>query len=1244
MITQKSERYKLFISYSHEDAKWLERVRIHLKPLERDDDVEIWDDTKIRAGSDWREDIKKAIQNARVALLLISADFIASDFITHDELPPLLDAAKNEGARIIPLLLSPSRFKDTKSISMFQAFNSPSNTLIDMEKSEQERILVEMTREIEFEFKNVVKSTPEHLSTEIINFQPYIDRIIYDFENWLEYSDGQRKPIIELFERANLYKYYVNLRCRDSETEYDPIDEYIEKWINEEDKNHIILLGDYGTGKSSFLLYLTYILAKSYKDNPINVPIPVFISLKNFKKIHEIKQLILDVVRNDYNIPISASFNFQHLLEDGNMILLLDGFDEMESKSNKDIILYNFIEISKLVTKKSKVILTSRTHYFKTHSQVKDIFNPQYDTELLKMIRGNPRFKIMELLEFNYNQIIEFLELHTNDYMGMWRKIKSTYNLDDLSKRPILLEMIIRTLPKLMETGQDINSSKLYEVYTNIWIQREDWRSVMDPDEKAIFMAELALYMFLNNIQSVHYTELYQIVLNHFKRTIISKDDADIFSTDARTCSFLNRDDSGNYKFIHKSFMEFFVAKQFYNEIINDNILFFKEKPLPPEIIDFMSKMDIDANRLYDLVYSTSNKKFEQIRYMGGNAISILNYMGETFINKDFSNTILRNANFEGSVCDNSNFTNAELQESSFIDSSMLYVNLEYAKLDGALIDGIGQITVLSLNKTEDKLAFGTINGNVSIVDLKNFTKILSIRETNFCIENIRFFCGDQFLGFLDSNKNIFIIDTVFFNKRVLGKWERMSVIGIDFNPSRPEIAILCSNMTIKIINLNTNAEKLIDLNNDLEHDNECEIHYLNDTDTIAIVSKNNIFIIDLQGRKPIIKSVTKLDYIEDSDYRSEEDSLYLYQHNKNSNEFNCEIVNLKDFRSEIIISESSAEISWKDNLMISYEFKKNPIFKVVNLKPNIFLFGWENVPGKESDLLVQFLNDEYEFNLEKIAINKSDDNNSITIFNHETLARIPIDENEKIMEIEIPRNYYHSPKIKVTRHKSDLVILGEKYNLKDRSYYFIDILYSVKNLEEIRDSAIDVDSRKLLNYLKINTGYEKIYKSADGKSIYINRERQAEITIDASEECVHLKFSNGRTQDMILKTEKGMQNVYKKILKESHNTSLDLEKPTEHQRSKYNLLILFSKNGKSVFISDYSGNLILWHWSNEPTIIMKEGGIWNNYDMPKSKTMLEARFINRNLFKCYYMNLHNTSGIAEEKIQALVRMGAVIE
>lgn len=143
------KRTKLFICYSHYDISWLERLRIHLKPLERDYALDIWDDSKIQAGSKWNEEIENAIRSAKVALLIISADFLASDFITSNELPPLLDTSKKDGAVIMPLIVSPSRFKSTKSLSQFQAVNDPSRPLINITKGEQEEVLVKVSEDIE---------------------------------------------------------------------------------------------------------------------------------------------------------------------------------------------------------------------------------------------------------------------------------------------------------------------------------------------------------------------------------------------------------------------------------------------------------------------------------------------------------------------------------------------------------------------------------------------------------------------------------------------------------------------------------------------------------------------------------------------------------------------------------------------------------------------------------------------------------------------------------------------------------------------------------------------------------------------------------------------------------------------------------------------------------------------------------------------------------------------------------------
>lgn len=142
-------RSRVFISYSHSDSEWLERLRIHLKPLEREGTIDLWDDTKIRAGVVWRDDIAKAIDMAKVAVLLVTADFLASDFIADNELPPLLAAAAKDGLVIIPIIVSPSRFASIESLDQFQSVNPPSQPLIGMTRNDQEELLVRVSEAIE---------------------------------------------------------------------------------------------------------------------------------------------------------------------------------------------------------------------------------------------------------------------------------------------------------------------------------------------------------------------------------------------------------------------------------------------------------------------------------------------------------------------------------------------------------------------------------------------------------------------------------------------------------------------------------------------------------------------------------------------------------------------------------------------------------------------------------------------------------------------------------------------------------------------------------------------------------------------------------------------------------------------------------------------------------------------------------------------------------------------------------------
>jgi len=139
----------IFISYSHKDKKYLERLMVHLRPLQKKGIIDIWVDKKLKAGDKWKIEIENALKRARVAILLVSADFLASRFIVDNELPPLLQKAELDGTRIIPVIVKPCRFPRDENLSMFQSINDPSKPIIKLPSAEREKIYDRISNEIE---------------------------------------------------------------------------------------------------------------------------------------------------------------------------------------------------------------------------------------------------------------------------------------------------------------------------------------------------------------------------------------------------------------------------------------------------------------------------------------------------------------------------------------------------------------------------------------------------------------------------------------------------------------------------------------------------------------------------------------------------------------------------------------------------------------------------------------------------------------------------------------------------------------------------------------------------------------------------------------------------------------------------------------------------------------------------------------------------------------------------------------
>ena len=87
----------IFISYSHKDEKWKDLLMTHLNVLAQEGVFNPWDDRKIQIGSDWLPEIKKALNEANIAILMRSADFLTSDFIRKEEIPPIFQARGKKG-------------------------------------------------------------------------------------------------------------------------------------------------------------------------------------------------------------------------------------------------------------------------------------------------------------------------------------------------------------------------------------------------------------------------------------------------------------------------------------------------------------------------------------------------------------------------------------------------------------------------------------------------------------------------------------------------------------------------------------------------------------------------------------------------------------------------------------------------------------------------------------------------------------------------------------------------------------------------------------------------------------------------------------------------------------------------------------------------------------------------------------------------------------------------------------------
>jgi hypothetical protein len=379
----------------------------------------------------------------------------------------------------------------------------------------------------------------------IVDFRPYVDQLIRTL-------DGQEST-----------SYFIEpTLLRENRIVPESALKVVDEWTAHPETNQLTLLGDYGTGKTTFLKHIALRLARQYQDaskTGARVRVPIYVDLKDYTHAISLKTIILELF-NDFGIRASYGA-FQHVLSDGQVLLILDGFDEMASRGNRDATLRNFRELNTSAMGRAKIILSCRTHYFKTERDVRRFLGeaaPVRYTQLYRDVSAKPNFVITYLQEFNENQVDSYLRRRCgSDSSAMWDFIEGHYNLRELARRPVLLDMIVASKARFRER-ETVTTGQLYLRYTDLWLGRNDWEMTSDIDTKTMLLERFAARAMAAPDSKLGYQEIPELIRS--SRTM-THDDAMAIDRELRTASFLVSDGQGSYHFSHPSFLEFFYAR-----------------------------------------------------------------------------------------------------------------------------------------------------------------------------------------------------------------------------------------------------------------------------------------------------------------------------------------------------------------------------------------------------------------------------------------------------------------------------------------------------------------------------------------------------------------------------------------------------------------------------------------------------------------------------------------------------------
>lgn len=493
-------------------------------------------------------------------------------------------------------------------------------------------------------------------------------------------------PIVGPMFRADLMNRYITPAFIDEAgVRHGSIDARLTTWSREPSSKYLVLFGEYGSGKTSVCLKFCHQLLNALVSSNGDDLLPLFVSLADTADSQSREQGILKHLNERYRLPTQDLDAYAELAARFKILLILDGFDEIVSTFDSDVVLRRLSGLTPILIPAAKVLLTCRTTAFASERELHSVFPvDSREVQFLDDLLCGESFLTLFLADFDESQIHAYVkktEAHASE--AILAKMAAAYDLLDLARRPLLLSMIVKSFSSSNQAwvADRLTAARLYDTYTREWLRHESPRSELPGSVKLSALCVLAIHLSAKNVSAIRRDELDSLLT-----TITPVATSTALDYDFANASFLTRTFDGYFGFSHRSFLEFFLASAIWQELDRQRLhAELGRQPLGEGVLKFVVELIQESGRsvvMEQVVLEAFNNPAPDRlgEYSQANLATLLCRLGVSFANRDLSGMKLQEADLRGA-----DLRGADLRECRFDGSNLAGADLSNCDARGAV-------------------------------------------------------------------------------------------------------------------------------------------------------------------------------------------------------------------------------------------------------------------------------------------------------------------------------------------------------------------------------------------------------------------------------------------------------------------------------------------------------------------------------------------------------------------------------